>query len=49
MTDVQYLAEADKMKIDIAPLSGAKVQEIVLRLHATAKDIVQRARQVIRP
>jgi tripartite-type tricarboxylate transporter receptor subunit TctC len=49
MTDRQYLAEADKMKIDIAPLGGAKVQEIVLKLHATPKDVVQRARQVIKP
>jgi tripartite-type tricarboxylate transporter receptor subunit TctC len=47
--DKQYLAEADKMKIDIAPLGGAKVQEIVQRLHTTPKDIVQKARQVIRP
>jgi hypothetical protein len=47
--DAQYLADAKKMKIDIEPLSGAKVQEIVLKLHATPKDIVQKARQVIRP
>jgi hypothetical protein len=49
MLDQQYLADAAKMKIDIEPLSGAKVQEIVLKLHATPKDIVQKARAAIRP
>jgi hypothetical protein len=49
MLDKQYLADAAKMKIDITPLSGAKVQEIVLKLHATPKDIVQKARAAIRP
>ena len=49
MTDTQYLAEADKLRIDISPLSGAKVQEIVQKLHATPKNIVQAARAAIRP
>jgi hypothetical protein len=49
MTDAQYLAEADKLRIDISPLSGAKVQEIVQKLHATPKNIVQAARAAIRP
>ena len=49
MTDPQYLADAEKLRIDIAPLPGAKVQEIVEKLHATPKNIVQAARAAIRP
>ena len=49
MKDEQFLAEADKLRIDISPLSGAKVQEIVQKLHATPKNIVQAARAAIRP
>ena len=49
MSDAQYLADADKLRIDIAPLPGAKVQEIVRKLHATPKDVVQAARAAIRP
>jgi len=49
MQDPQFLAESKKLRIDIEPLSGAKVQEIVLKLHATSKDIVQKARAAIRP
>ncbi len=49
MTDAQYLADADKLRIDITPLSGAKVQDIVQSLHATPKNIVHAARAAIRP
>ena len=49
MKDAQYLADADKLRIDISPLPGAKVQEIVQKLHATPKNIVQAARAAIRP
>ncbi len=49
MADPQYLAESDKLRIDISPLPGAKVQAIVEKLHATPKNIVQAARAAIRP
>jgi tripartite-type tricarboxylate transporter receptor subunit TctC len=49
MTDPQYLADAKKLRIDIEPLGGAKVQEIVQKLHATPKNVVQAARAAIRP
>jgi hypothetical protein len=49
MTDPQFLADAKKLRIDISPLPGAKVQEIVQKLHATPKNIVQAARAAIRP
>jgi tripartite-type tricarboxylate transporter receptor subunit TctC len=49
MNDPQFLADADKVRIAITPLSGAKVQEIVQKLYMTPKAIVERARQVIKP
>jgi tripartite-type tricarboxylate transporter receptor subunit TctC len=49
MVDSQFLADADKMRIDISPLPGTRVQEIVAKLHATPKEIVERARAAIRP
>ncbi|MPZ41636.1 MAG: hypothetical protein GEU95_27050 [Rhizobiales bacterium] len=49
MKDPRYLEEAKKLRIDIAPLPGTKVQEIVQKLHATPKNIVQAARAAIRP
>src|SRR5438477_361242 len=44
MHDSQFLADADKMRIDISPLPGDKVQDIVQKLHSTPKSIVEKAR-----
>jgi tripartite-type tricarboxylate transporter receptor subunit TctC len=49
MTDRAFLADAEKARIDIDPLSGAKIQEVVERLYATPPAIVERARKAIRP
>jgi tripartite-type tricarboxylate transporter receptor subunit TctC len=49
MRDPQFLADAEKMRIDVSPLPGAQVQNIVQKLHAAPKDIVERARAAIRP
>jgi tripartite-type tricarboxylate transporter receptor subunit TctC len=49
MNDPQFLADAETVRIAITPLSGAKVQDIVAKLFATPKAIVERARQVIKP
>jgi tripartite-type tricarboxylate transporter receptor subunit TctC len=49
MADPALLDDAQKMRIDIEPLSGVKVQEVVSRLYTTPKDIIERARKAIRP
>jgi hypothetical protein len=49
MNDPKFLADAETARIAIAPLSGAKVQEIVQKLYATPKDIVDRAKRAIKP
>jgi tripartite-type tricarboxylate transporter receptor subunit TctC len=49
MRDKDFLTDAETMRIDISPLSGAKVQELVQKLYAAPKDIVARARQALNP
>ena len=49
MTDPQFLADAERLRIAISPLAGAKVQDLVQRLYATPPAIVERARRAIRP
>ena len=49
MNDRQFLDDAEKIRIDISPLSGAKVQALVQQLYATPKDIVAQARRAITP
>lgn len=48
MADPQFLADAEKVRIDIEPLSGARVQEVVAKLYTAPKEVVERARQAIR-
>jgi tripartite-type tricarboxylate transporter receptor subunit TctC len=47
--DAQFLGDAEKMHIDISPLPGDKVQQLIDKLYATPKDIVERAKKAIRP
>jgi len=49
MKDPQFLADAEKTGIDIAPLDGGKIQDLIARLAAAPDAVVQRAKRVIRP
>jgi len=42
MNDKSFLAEADKLKLEITPVSGEKVQELVAEVYRTPPDIVKR-------
>ena len=49
MDDPQFREEAAKLRIDITPLPGGKVQEVVQGLYAAPKEIVEQARRAINP
>jgi hypothetical protein len=49
VADPAFLADAEKLGLDVAPLPGAKVQNVVAKLYATPPAIVERARKAIRP
>ena len=49
MKDPQFLADAKKLQIDVSPLPGAKVQQLIETFFSTPHSIVERARQAIRP
>jgi tripartite-type tricarboxylate transporter receptor subunit TctC len=44
MKDKDFLADAEKLKIEVDPLTGEQVAELVGRLYATPPDIVARVR-----
>ena len=46
MKDPEFLAEADKMKLEIDPLNGKQVAELVAHVLATPKDVVERVRGI---
>jgi hypothetical protein len=49
MQDKEFLADAEKARIDIVPSSGQKVQELVDQLYATPQPVVARARELVKP
>jgi tripartite-type tricarboxylate transporter receptor subunit TctC len=49
LQDKQFLADAEKLRIDVNPSSGRKVQETVEKLYATPKLVVERARELVKP
>jgi tripartite-type tricarboxylate transporter receptor subunit TctC len=49
MRDKEFLADAEKLRIGITPSSGEKLQEVVARVHASAPEVVTRAKRIIEP
>jgi tripartite-type tricarboxylate transporter receptor subunit TctC len=49
MNDPAFRAEAEKLGMDVNPVSGEDVQALVTRIMATPADLAQRAREVLRP
>jgi tripartite-type tricarboxylate transporter receptor subunit TctC len=47
MRDPVLVADADKAKLDLVPLSGAEVQALVAKVYATPAKIVDRAKQAL--
>ena len=46
LKDPEFLAEAQKQKLDISPASGAELAERVAKLYRTPAGIVERAQAV---
>ena len=49
MVDAQFLADAEKARLDISPSPGAKLQQLVESVYATPAATVERARAIILP
>jgi tripartite-type tricarboxylate transporter receptor subunit TctC len=49
LKDPAFLAEADKLKLEVNPVSGEDVDRLISELYATPKDIVEEARTAIKP
>jgi tripartite-type tricarboxylate transporter receptor subunit TctC len=45
--DPEFLAEADKAKLEISPVAGEKMQELVRSLIATPKDVVEKYKAAV--
>jgi len=47
MKDPAFMAEAERLKLTIEPITGADLARIITLIYATPKDVVQRVSQVL--
>jgi tripartite-type tricarboxylate transporter receptor subunit TctC len=48
MKDPQFLADADKAKLEITPVSGADIEKLVREVYGTSKETAAEAAAMIR-
>jgi hypothetical protein len=49
MQDPEFRAEAERIQADLAPTAGEEVQELVARLYATPRPVVERVKKLLAP
>ena len=49
LKDPAFLAEAEKLKLEVSPVSGEDVDRLIAELYATPQDIVEETRAAIKP
>jgi tripartite-type tricarboxylate transporter receptor subunit TctC len=49
LTDKDFLADAERTRIDVVASSGEDVQRLVEKLYASPKPVVERAKELVKP
>jgi hypothetical protein len=49
MRDPQFLTDAQRIGMDVSPMSGGELQQIVRKLYDTPKPVLDQAKRAIRP
>jgi hypothetical protein len=49
LKDKEFLAEAEKVRIEITAQSGEEVQRVVERAYASTPDVIERLRKIVEP
>jgi tripartite-type tricarboxylate transporter receptor subunit TctC len=48
MTDPDFIAETNKVKLEVSPTSGAEIDRLLAEIYATPKDVIEKAKLAIR-
>jgi tripartite-type tricarboxylate transporter receptor subunit TctC len=43
----EFIEEAQKMSLDVSPMSGEQVQELVNRIYATPPDVIRPVKEIM--
>jgi tripartite-type tricarboxylate transporter receptor subunit TctC len=47
MKDKAFIADAEKIGIDVEPLSGAEIEKVMAEINAAPQDVIDRLRQLV--
>jgi tripartite-type tricarboxylate transporter receptor subunit TctC len=48
MQDPDFIAETNKVKLEVSPTSGAEIDRLLREIYATPKDVIEKAKQAVR-
>jgi tripartite-type tricarboxylate transporter receptor subunit TctC len=48
MQDPDFIAETNKVKLEVSPTSGAEIDRLLKEIYATPKDVIEKAKQAVR-
>ena len=48
MKDPDFIAETNKVKLEVSPTSGAEIDRLLEQVYATPKEVIEKAKQAIR-
>jgi tripartite-type tricarboxylate transporter receptor subunit TctC len=46
--DADFIAETNKVKLEVSPTSGAEIDRLLAEVYATPRDVVEKAKLAIR-
>src|SRR5215510_5076991 len=49
LRDPEFLADAEKLRIDVTPQAGEDIQQVVERLYSAPRAVVDRLKQIVEP
>jgi tripartite-type tricarboxylate transporter receptor subunit TctC len=49
LQDKEFLAEAEKLRVNVEPTSGEKVQQLVEKTYSAPKATIERAKELVKP
>jgi len=47
MKDAEFLAQADKQKLEVNPVGGAQINQLLARVYATPKSVTNRVAELL--
>jgi hypothetical protein len=48
MTDPAFLAEAEKLHLEVQPVNGAQIERVLRKVYSSPKTLVDRVRSLMR-